>query len=42
MQSTKSQSVNNILIQLMYLPYWGLNISDVAKIAFLERKDQAE
>ncbi|MEP7266156.1 MAG: ATP-dependent DNA helicase [Saprospiraceae bacterium] len=31
-------SGEHILIQLMYLPYWGLEEDDVAMIAFLERK----
>ncbi|MBK8778400.1 MAG: ATP-dependent helicase [Saprospiraceae bacterium] len=32
------QSGEPYLIQLMYLPYWGLSPNDVAKIAFLERR----
>ncbi|MEO5581407.1 MAG: ATP-dependent DNA helicase, partial [Saprospiraceae bacterium] len=34
----ESQSGEPYLIQLLYLPYWGLCLNDVAKIAFLERK----
>lgn len=34
----ESQSGEQYLIQLMYLPYWRLNPGDVARIAFLERK----
>ncbi len=34
----QSQLGEEYLIQLMYLPYWGLPTQDVAKIAFLERK----
>lgn len=34
----QSQLGEEYLIQLMYLPYWGLSTRDVAKIAFLERR----